>query len=320
MPDNNRPDRQQVVTGFTTAAGIDMPVFLYGQAGDTVKRMLTHTFAHFPSVTLAREAELWGDGYFCWDDLIARGASGGPGKGVTDEAIRSRQRLVAGDAGFFREHLPSSARWRAYPDFIDGAAFLDIETTGLSPGYSHTTLVGILDRNGYTAYLRGDNLGDLPEALMKYGLIVTYNGASFDLPFLRREFQASGEPGVEDLFANAVHIDLRYPLRQAGYAGGLKRIEKRTGLGRPSALSKLGGADAVTLWQMANEGEPGAVETLIRYNAEDVASLPELARLAYDMLTSRLPIAVPPAPGFPEYDTDSLPYDSSLVEYLARFS
>jgi hypothetical protein len=38
------------------------------------------------------------------------------------------------------------------------------------------------------------------------------------------------------------------------------------------------------------------------------------------MLASGLPIAVPPAPGFPEYETDSLPYDSSLVEYLTRFS
>ncbi len=282
--------------------------------------MLTHTFAHFPGVTPVREAELWGDGYSCWDDLIARGNSDGAGNEVSDEAMRSRQKLAAGDAGFFRERLPSTTRWRAYPDFIDGAAFLDIETTGLSPGYSHTTLVGILDRNGYTAYLRGDNLDDLPEALLKYDLFVTYNGASFDLPFLRREFQAYGEPGVEDLFANAVHIDLRYPLREAGYTGGLKRIEQRTGLGRASALSKLGGADAVTLWNMACEGEPGAVETLIRYNAEDVASLPELARLAYDMLTSRLPITVPPAPGFPEYDTESLPYDSSLVEYLTRFS
>ena len=282
--------------------------------------MLTHTFAHFPGVTLAREAELWDDGYFCWDDLIAKGNSDGAGNAVSDQAMRSRQRLAAGDAGFFSERLPSATRWRAYPDFIGGAAFLDIETTGLSPGYSHTTLVGILDRNGYTAYLRGDNLDDLPEALLKYDLVVTYNGASFDLPFLRREFQASGEPGIEDLLANAVHIDLRYPLREAGYTGGLKRIEQRTGLGRPSALSKLGGADAVTLWKMACEGEPGAVETLIRYNAEDVASLPELARLAYDMLTSRLPITVPPAPGFPEFDTGSLSYDSSLVEYLTRFS
>ncbi len=168
--------------------------------------------------------------------------------------------------------------------------------------------------------MRGDNLDDLPEALLKYDLVVTFNGSSFDLPFLRREFQASERYGAEDLFARAVHIDLRYPLRQAGYSGGLKRIEKRTGLGRPSALSKLGGRDAVTLWNMAGEGEPGAIETLIRYNAEDVASLPELARLAYDMLSSRLPISVPPAPRFPEYDTEPLPYDSSLVEYLTRFS
>lgn len=288
--------------------------------------MLTHTFSHFPGMTLAHEAELWNDGYSCWDDLIANfsataGADGSK-KTLTYEAIQSRQKLEEGDAGFFHDRLPSSTRWRAYPDFINGAAFLDIETTGLSPGYAYTTLVGILDRDGYTAYLRGDNLDELPEALLKYDLIVTFNGASFDLPFLRKEFQASekaDEPGATDMFANAVHIDLRYPLKQAGYTGGLKRIEKRTGTGRSSALSKLAGADAVTLWNIACEGEPGAVETLVRYNAEDVASLPELARLAYDMLTSRLPLSVPAAPRFPDYDTESLPYDSSLVEYLTRF-
>lgn len=288
--------------------------------------MLTHTFSHFPGITPAREEQLWNDGYLCWDDLIANSGpganSGAPGSEITDEAIRSRQMLEMGNAGFFHDRLPSSSRWRAYPDFIDGAAFLDIETTGLSPEYSYTTLVGILDRSGYTAYLRGDNLDDLPEALLKYDLIVTFNGASFDLPFLRKEFQDSGKPAAKetkDMFANAVHIDLRYPLKQAGYTGGLKRIEKRTGTGRPSALSKLGGADAVTLWNIASEGEPGALETLVRYNAEDVASLPELARLTYDMLTSRLPVSVPPAPRFPEYDTESLPYESSLVKYLTRF-
>ncbi len=281
--------------------------------------MLNYTFAHFPGMTLARELELWNDGYLCWYDLVrAINPIGTRGNGLAEEAIRSQQKLAEGDARFFGENLPSSSRWRAYPEFLDGAAFLDIETTGLSPDYSYTTLVGILDRDGYRAYLRCENLDQLPVALRKYDLLVTFNGASFDLPFLRKEFQgASANAGEPDMFASAIHIDLRYPLRQAGYTGGLKRIEQRTGLGRPSALSKLSGADAVTLWNMAGEGEPDAIQTLVRYNAEDVASLPELARLTYDMLTSRLPISVPPAPKFPDYDTDLLPYDSSLVEYLS---
>ena len=88
--------------------------------------MLKYTFAHFPGITLAREIELWNDGYLCWEDLAgAINPIGSQGNGLAGEAIRSQQKLVEGDARFFGENLPSSTHWRAYPEFLDGAAFLD---------------------------------------------------------------------------------------------------------------------------------------------------------------------------------------------------
>ena len=90
-----------------------------------------------------------------------------------------------------------------YADFRANAAFLDIETTGLSPYRDKVTLVGILDSNGYHAFIQGrdlrnirkpierygirvQTLRNIRKAIKKYDLVVTYNGASFDLPFLER--------------------------------------------------------------------------------------------------------------------------------------
>jgi len=90
------------------------------------------------------------------------------------------------------------------------------------------------------------------------------------------------------------------------------------GLDRGDDLSLLSGRDAVSLWNMAQEGEPHALETLIRYNAEDVSSLPILTEVAYKKNSMGTPMGkqqfLPPA----RFDTSLLPYDSGLVRYLCR--
>ena len=189
--------------------------------------------------------------------------------------------------------------WRLYADYRDSAAFLDIETTGLSPYSSVLTLVGILDRDGYRGFVRDDNLLDLREALEQYDLVVTYNGASFDLPYVEHSFGS--------VFRHVAHIDLMYPLRRLGYGGGLKLIEARLGVGRPSELSGLSGYDAVRMWRMWTMGSAGALETLVRYNAEDVASLPALADLVYNRSAER------PVAGTSTTRTDSAPRHRSAI-------
>ena len=272
--------------------------------------MLTNTFLHLRGIGKVREAELWRKGYLTWDDLAKRDRLS---QQTADQLDLSSSRLASRDARHFADALPPSDRWRVYPDFASDAAFLDIETTGLSTDDSVVTLVGILDSSGYTAFVRGDNLDELPATLSKYRLMVTFNGASFDLPFLRNVF------GPE-LDAQAGHIDLRHVLRRAGLPGSLKAIERRTGTGRPSVLATLSGRDAVTLWQMSQEGEPGALPTLIRYNAEDVASLPRLAQLAIERLSEGTPLAAAQLPAIVHDRVSRLPYDKSLVKYLAAKS
>ena len=68
-------------------------------------------------------------------------------------------------------------------------AYLDIETTGLSPSYSEITVVGIHLCSGDDArflQLIGEDITaeNILHALEGTEVIYTYNGSRFDLPFI----------------------------------------------------------------------------------------------------------------------------------------
>src|SRR5262249_51543513 len=155
-------------------------------------------------------------------------------------------------------------RWRLFPDFRDRCAFLDIETTGLGGPGDYVTAVALYDGATVRHFVHGDNLADFPDALAPYGLLVTYNGSSFDLPFLERQFRCD---------IRQAHIDLRYVLKSLGVAGGLKNCEKRLGIERPG-LESVDGAVAVLLWhEFQRRQDQQALETLLAYNAQDALNL-----------------------------------------------
>lgn len=274
--------------------------------------MLRNTFIHLPGIGEALEEEIWALGIETWDQF--RSTSELPAKVAPIRSelesllIECERRLADGDAAFFDRMLPSSERWRLYPCFRGRAAFIDIETTGLSAGDSDVTMVGVLDRVGFTAYVSGENMRDFPAALERYELLLSFNGKGFDMPFLEHFF---GRP----MFYEKAHIDLMWPLRRLGYRGGLKVAERRIGLDR-GELTGLDGADAVRLWRMWEDGERGARDTLVRYNAEDVASLPAIAEFVYDRMIDLLPIAVPEIEPWPRADIDHLPFDPSVIARL----
>ena len=222
---------------------------------------------------------MWGSGVNTWNQAINSGQLTSKQKIVLQQ---STQALINRDSAFFNEHFPVSERWRLLPEFKNETAFLDIETTGLGKD-SYITVCGILDESGFTSYVRGENLDELVPILDKYKLVVTFNGISFDLPYLKRE--------LGPMMINTAHVDLMYILRNVGLKGGLKKIERICGLERNDDLSMLSGRDAVFLWSMAQEGEPRALETLIRYNAEDVSSLPLLTEFAYRQNSLGTPMA-----------------------------
>lgn len=278
--------------------------------------MLRQSFIHLPRVGKVTEGEIWDSGVCDWDDFLcaAKLPSRIDGKRRYLRSLieRSDERYESRDAAYFDKALPSSERWRLYSDFRERAAFVDIETTGLSPERSIITLIGVLDAEGYTAYLYDENLADFREAMERYDLVVTFNGAAFDLPFIEHHFGS--------MFKNVAHIDLRFPLKRAGFSGGLKSIERQADVGRPSELSALSGYDAVLLWRMwHDEGSEAARDTLVRYNAEDVASLPALAEIVYNRLlgrlADRLPTGVQSLAPMHRHEIE-LPYDVEVIERL----
>lgn len=277
--------------------------------------MLTYTFRHIPSIGEITERQLWRAGIQRWRDFLSARPEDLPTRARSVQARRKVEEAATalrdGDSAYFARAITPRDAWRLYADFRHNAAFLDIETTGLSPSSSIVTLVGIHDRDGFHPFVHGQNLEDLREAVERYDLIVTYNGASFDLPFI--------EHHMGRMFAHTPHIDIMYPLRWAGYKGGLKAVERRLRVGRPSSLDGIGGFHAVRMWRMwARGGRRDALDTLIRYNAEDVYSLPKLAEIAYNELSDA---AGSPAPRlerlpFPEPD---LPYSEKVVRELQGF-
>ena len=275
--------------------------------------MLTQSFIHLPRVGKVTEAEIWGAGIGGWEEFLD--ASELPprirrkGDQLRSLVEESAERYERADAGYFDGVLPSRELWRLYADFRERAAFVDIETTGLSPERSIITLIGVLDAGGYTAYVYDENLTDFREAIECYDLVVTFNGAAFDLPFVEHHFGS--------IFRSVAHIDLRFPLKRAGFSGGLKSIERQAEVGRPSELSALSGYDAVLLWRMWQYGSEAARDTLVRYNAEDVASLPALAEIVYNRLAERLPTDVSNLAPTHRHEID-LPYDIDVIDHLKR--
>ncbi len=153
---------------------------------------------------------------------------------------------------------------------------MDIETTGTGLGRDAITVVGVHDGRRAHAFVRGIDLDRAPAALARYPMLVTYNGARFDFPFLRRAWPRFRFQGI--------HLDLVDPLHRLGFYGGLKATERAVGLERSDETQGLSGADAVDLWTLYERGDEDALDLLLAYNREDIANLRPLADLAYRRL------------------------------------
>lgn len=242
--------------------------------------MLTRTFQHLPGVGPKTERRFWENGLHTWEDFL-RDTERAPLKGARLQAAvssvaESSRRLAAGDAAHFRGLLPGRESWRTFRAFKHSCAYVDIETTGLTD-YDHLTVVGVYDGEEVKTFIQGRNLDDLPRELSRYGLLITYNGATFDLPFIERFYPRSCR--------KALHIDLRYPLARLGYTGGLKVAEKLLGVTRDPRTAGLDGWDAVRLWREYLRGRNDSLELLVLYNAEDIVNLKPLAHFVYDELS-----------------------------------
>ena len=219
--------------------------------------MLINTFCHMPNVNLKQEMDLWKRGIFTWEHyrrctIDAR---------FLDE---SEKHLNHKNVNFFAAALDSGQHWRLVPDFRDSIAYVDIETTGLSKSYNEITTIALYDGKAVHTYVNGKNLTQFKTDIKKYKMIVTYNGKTFDIPFIESYF---------GITLNHTHIDLRYLLKDLGLTGGLKIIEQRLGIDRGD-LRSVDGFFAVTLWhEYKRRSNEKALETLLAYNCADVVNL-----------------------------------------------
>lgn len=238
--------------------------------------MLQRTFIHLTGIGLAREQRLWQSGIRNWHDFMAADADGPcPVSNIAcvrEQLAQSLDAFRAETWSFFEKRLPSDHKWRVFGDFPERALYLDIETNGLTWD-DPITVIGAYDGHEVMSFVLGKNLPDAVAEINRYPILVTYNGACFDIPIIQRQFAGA--------LRNHIHIDLRYPLRRLGYAGGLKAIERRMGIERSQATRGLDGWDAVRLWQAYQGGSQEALDLLLAYNAEDVRNLKPLMEFVY---------------------------------------
>jgi len=260
---------------------------------DGPHRLLESTYIHVPGIGPKTERRLWDNGFTTWDRFRDRFAGSHRGAILpllnVDEVLRS---------------LPRSELWRLYPRYLGRTAFLDIETTGYS---EEITCVGVYDGSLARTFVLGRNLWDFPAAVEPYDLLVTFNGAQFDLPILERAFP-------EARLDERLHVDLRFALRRLGLRGGLKRIEREVGLDR-GPVAGLSGWSAVHLWRLHRRGHLGALPTLERYNLEDVLNLEPLLCHLYNEEISRTPLGLQPLEPRPRPELEQ-EVDYELVEWL----
>jgi uncharacterized protein len=258
--------------------------------------MLRHTFCHIPGIGPKTEKSLWANGLLSWDDALNEIVCAT--KPHCNDYVKSRIResrwyLERRDARNLARSLPTNQHWRMFGEFRDATAYLDIETSGGASGFDHITTIALYDGETIFHYVWNENLHQFREDIIKYDLIVTFNGKSFDIPMIKRCF------GIR---VDQAHIDLLHVLRSLGYRGGLKGCERKLGLHR-AELDGVDGYCAVLLWaHYVRTADRKALDTLLAYNVLDAVNLETLMVTAYNLKLAetpfykelRLPLPEPP--------------------------
>jgi uncharacterized protein YprB with RNaseH-like and TPR domain len=247
--------------------------------------LIPRSFCHIPGIGPKAELKLWEKGIHDWDRLhteapaLFKGDKPGLVRNCLDASLKAWEKR---DLHYFYRSMPREQLWRILPGFADQVAYLDIETTGMGhPPACHSTTI--------TFYFKGEVLQEydhrrklalIRRILDESPIVCTFFGESFDVPFLEREY------GIR---FDKAHLDLCHWLKRLGYRGGLKKVQKMFADIPERASMDIDGFDAIRLWRMHERGIPGALETLLTYNAEDTVVLAPLLVKAFNMEVDRHP-------------------------------
>ena len=244
--------------------------------------MIKRTFSIAPSIGKKKEMRIWESGIRDWNDFLDAEevcTVSNVRKWDCDRVIsEAAEMLNDRDSSGLGKLLPKSEEWRLFGEFGDGAAYLDIETDGLS----HDSLVTAVtvhrkDRTVTMTHGRELNTRNLSDALEGSSMLVTFNGSCFDVPVLRRSFPL--------LNFDLPHLDLRFAARRVGHRGGLKQLEVDLGITRPDEIDDIGGIEAVRLWKRWERyNDQDALDRLVEYNRADTINLELITELIYPKL------------------------------------
>lgn len=167
--------------------------------------MLKYTFCGMGGLGAEAEQMLWRNGILCWNDFLRLQrlvfSSEKQSEIISDlEEAQRRFEHLDSEIWWFLKKLPVSHYCRLFPHIHQRCLYLDIEMTGLSRNDIITT-VSIYNGKECRTFIRDIDLDLLPEAIPGNAIFVTYNGMSFDIPFLVRE--------LGDEFKKHLHFDLK---------------------------------------------------------------------------------------------------------------
>lgn len=249
--------------------------------------MITSSFIFLERVGNKLEQNIWKKGIHDWGRFLEtkeiRGLSRARKLYYDRKILNTRKALYYFDSEYFYDLMPQSEMWRLYGFFKEDAVFLDIETTGLSKESDDITVFGLYDGISTKTMIKGINLdyAALKKELQKYKLIVTFNGASFDLPFIEKRY-----PGMVPKIPN---FDVKPAAGKLGLKGGLKNIEQSLGISRSNIVGRFHGGDALALWKMYRAtGDEHYLNLLVEYNEYDLINLKIVAEHCFKKLKEKM--------------------------------